>query len=160
MMPVYIGIVSDSHGNNRHWQKLTDDCPQVKAWFHCGDYCRDAEELAYYADAPVYTVKGNNDYFDTYKAPDEALITVDDIRIYMTHGHGRTLKSMAATGEAKGAQLVLFGHTHRTCEERIGDVTLVNPGSIALPRDGRYGTYALCCLENRVIKEVRFFEIL
>ena len=96
MMSVYIGIVSDSHGNNRHWQKLTDDCPQVKAWFHCGDYCRDAEELAYYTDAPVYTVKGNNDYFDTYKAPDEALITVDDIRIYMTHGHGRTLKSMAA----------------------------------------------------------------
>ena len=43
---------------------------------------------------------------------------------------------------------------------RIGDVTLVNPGSIALPRDGRYGTYALCCLENRVIKEVRFFKIL
>ena len=78
----------------------------------------------------------------------------------MTHGHGRTLKSMATTGKAKGVQLVLFGHTHRTCEERIGDVTLVNPGSIALPRDGRYGTYALCCLENRVIKEVRFFEIL
>lgn len=57
----------------------------------------------------------------------------------MTHGHyyfmfpqGRRHSKQEA--RARGAQIVLFGHTHRPVIDYTDDVIAVNPGSISYPR--------------------------
>ena len=59
-------------------------------------------------------------------------------KVFMTHGHyyyvsagTETLKQEA---RARGAQIVLFGHTHRPVIDYTDDVIAVNPGSISYPR--------------------------
>ena len=40
-----------------------------------------------------------------------------------------------------------------------GEMWVVNPGSIGLPRDGRKGTYAIVSIDDGVITDVAFHEI-
>ena len=63
MKSLEIGIVSDSHGRLAALETMAARNPAVAVWFHCGDYCEDAEALALCTAAPVYTVLGNNDYY-------------------------------------------------------------------------------------------------
>ena len=57
------------------------------------------------------------------------------------------------------SDLVAFGHTHRRFIKTEGDLWVVNPGSIGLPRDNRQGTYAIVSIEDGAIKDVAFREI-
>ena len=59
MKSLEIGIVSDSHGRLAALETMAARNPAVDVWFHCGDYCEDAEALALCTAAPVYTVLGN-----------------------------------------------------------------------------------------------------
>ncbi len=70
----------------------------------------------------------------------------------MMHGHEHGVKSgierAAAYAAQRGADVLLFGHTHEPMEKyfpvgtRLGEVTLekplyvFNPGSLGLPREG------------------------
>ena len=60
----------------------------------------------------------------------------------MTHGHLYRVKydtaGLANAGLYRGADIVLFGHTHVPFWDSINGMTLLNPGSI-----GYGGTYAL-----------------
>jgi putative phosphoesterase len=58
---------------------------------------------------------------------------------------------------ARCAQLpydfVVLGHTHVAMVQRLGDVTVINPGSCSQPRDGdRRGSYAILDLAQRVAR--------
>ena len=41
---------------------------------------------------------------------------------------------------------VLHGHTHVLRAEKVGDITILNPGSVSIPKEGNPPTYAI--LEN------------
>ena len=162
MKSLKIGIVSDSHGRLAALETMAARNPAVDVWFHCGDYCEDAEALALCTTAPVYTVLGNNDYYRGAEAPEELWADVGGICVYMTHGHQwpapRRPDKLAERALTRGAVLALFGHTHRRFEGRTGGCTVINPGSISLPRDGKRGTYGICTLRNGTIEAVRFYE--
>ena len=50
---------------------------------------------------------------------------------------------LAVSAKKKGADIVMFGHTHVPLIKKIDDVTLINPGSITIPRQsGRRPSYA------------------
>ena len=58
---------------------------------------------------------------------------------------------------ARFAQLpydfVILGHTHVPMVQRVGDVTVINPGSCSQPRDqDRRGSYAILDLEQRTVE--------
>ncbi len=162
-MTAYIGIVSDSHGHFPALERMADEAPDVAAWIHCGDYCEDGDDLALYTGVPVYAVLGNNDFMTQTNTPECRTVTVGGVTIVAVHGHqwyGRQrLEKLAALGRAHGAALVAFGHTHRRFYDTVNGMSLINPGSIALPRDGRYGTYAVCRVENGVLTDVRMYEL-
>ena len=37
----------------------------------------------------------------------------------------------------------MHGHTHVLRAEKVGDITILNPGSVSLPKEGNIPTYAI-----------------
>ncbi|CAK8054243.1 YfcE family phosphodiesterase [Eupransor demetentiae] len=159
-------IVSDIHGDRaileeirHHWDG------KVEATFYNGD-----SELA--ADDPVFdgvsTVIGNKDTDDNF-VPARST-EIDGLRIFQTHGHlydatvpgeWANLKEMDAMANEVGAQLVLFGHTHKVGTELFDHKLFINPGSISLPlgplADRLGGTYAVLSIDDQILT-VEFYN--
>mgnify|MGYP002935763589 CR=1 FL=1 len=121
---------------------------QPQVILHLGDCVRDAQRLEErYPDIPLLGVPGNCDYGGLDQP--ERLTELGGVRILMMHGHTRRVKSgpMAAIYAARecGADILLFGHTHRRELVRgVGTAaTVFNPGSL---RDG--GSYGVITIEN------------
>ena len=140
-------VVSDSHGKV---DKLIQAVEQVRPGYvlHLGDCQRDLEKLRQaFPMLPMEGVPGNCDYGSCDQP--ERLIELGGVRILMLHGHTRGVKSdvMRAVWAARecGAQVLLFGHTHRRELVRgVGTAaTVFNPGSL---RDG--GSYGVITIEN------------
>lgn len=145
-------IFSDTHGDINRCLDIIEKADSVSAIFHAGDYTGDAEDLeSIYPNIPIYYVKGNNDYFS--KAPSHMLVTIDGVKIFITHGHEQNVKyeyefmTLRKAAEKYDPDLIIFGHTHIPYTDYKGKATLLNPGSI------RYtGTYAEAEIENGKLK--------
>ena len=54
------------------------------------------------------------------------------------------LETLKSEARHRGADVVMFGHTHRPFLEVNDDLVVLNPGSLSYPRqDGRKCTYAM-----------------
>ena len=146
-------ILSDSHGDtNRCINIINKFEGQLDAIIHAGDCVRDAEDLTYiFPDIPMHYVRGNNDIFTT--APGDLLVESSGVRIFITHGHDYRVKyelkytTLAEKAKKVGADLCVFGHTHMPYTDFVGNMIILNPGSI---RFG--GTYAVAEIENGKVK--------
>lgn len=154
-------IFSDSHGKNDGMQRALSLQPHAPgAVCFLGDGLRGAEELDI-GRAMLYSVRGNCDWSES-ETPTERLVSIEGHSILLTHGHLFGVKggygALLSHGVARGADILLFGHTHRPYEEcipigtRIGEtvlsrpVHLFNPGSIGYDEDGNgrsFGTLLL-----------------
>ena len=136
-------VLSDSHSYFDEALKIFEkEKPDIV--IGAGDGIKDIEELSYiYPKAEYYMVKGNCDYFDR-SHNEENLFEIDNIKIFLTHGHlygvKRSLSSIKEIGKKSNASLIVFGHTHKPYIEKDGDMTLFNPGAT---EDGRYGIIIL-----------------
>lgn len=134
-------VVSDSHGDRRSLRAVLDRHADAAAVFHLGDGAADMERLSQeYPSMTVYQAAGNCD--STLRLiPEEQEVILGGQRIFAVHGHHYGVKSsplrflLAARG--RGAQLVLFGHTHQPLLHGEEGLYLLNPGSV------RQGQYAL-----------------
>ena len=144
-------IVSDTHGRLENFETVLDRVKPVDMLIHCGDVERDEEYIRMIAGCPVYMVSGNNDWGMALDR--EILMNIGKYRVMITHGHTYSvyydLSMLAVAAKSKGADIVMFGHTHVPVIERIDGVTLINPGSLTQPRQqGRIPTYAFMELDN------------
>ena len=93
------------------------------------------------------TVPGNCDW-GSFDQP-ERLLEYEGVRVLMMHGHNRNVKSspLAAQYAARewGADVLLFGHTHRPLVDYDGTLYTMNPGAIG---DFRRPTYGVVTIEN------------
>lgn len=134
-------VFSDSHGNVANMADVVrrEEPDQI---LHLGDVVRDARALAeQFPDIPLTFVCGNCD--GRVDVPDQLLLTVEEKTIMLTHGHIYGVKSgisaaVAAAREAE-ADVLLFGHTHRVFCDLIGEMWVMNPGSIGSPLSSTYG---------------------
>lgn len=160
---ILVGLVSDSHGRFEALERMLEYAPDVAAWIHCGDYYRDGDDLAVATGVPVYAVMGNNDYYSDENGPECRCVTIGGVRIVAIHGHqwygSERLTKLAALGKTNDASLVVFGHTHRRLVQTVAGITVVNPGSIALPRDGRHGTYGVARISAGALVDVQLYEL-
>lgn len=104
---------------------------------HLGDHLADAEDLEYvFPEVEFYHVPGNCDFFTTTQP--SLTIELDGVRIFMTHGHLFGVKSqtdrLAAEARRVGAQIALFGHTHRPLLTEEDGLWLMNPGACGAGR--------------------------
>lgn len=157
-------VVSDSHGNLTHAAEAIKMFPQITAILHLGDHVRDAARLASkFPAVKVLAVAGNCDFeADTDLYPLERILEFDGKRIFMTHGHKYSVKSglgkLLVKSEKNNLDLILFGHTHIPADVFRNDRHLLNPGSIALPKDGGRPTFALVEIGRGLI-ECRIIEL-
>ncbi|MGN0613262.1 MAG: metallophosphoesterase family protein [Porcipelethomonas sp.] len=132
-------VVSDSHGSLYSLEKVFSEY-YADIYIHLGDGERELDEICrLYPDKQVYHVRGNCDFASL--SDEELLFSPDDKNvIYAVHGHLHGVKSslepLKNTARKKSANILLYGHTHvRYCKYDDG-LYIMNPGSIALPRDG------------------------
>lgn len=131
-----IFVFSDSHGQ---LDKLTELVPTLGADYliHCGDFAHDL------TGSNVYHVRGNCDPWS--KAPSEILLTIENKKILIVHGHRQHVKSgllsLAYYAKQKQVDVVLFGHTHKPVAVEDDDLLLLNPGSISLPPPSQPASY-------------------
>ena len=151
-----IVVFSDSHG---YLENMIDVIArmetQVNAIFHLGDCVKDAEELGKkFPDIPIYVVRGNNDF--GVHTPSFKIVRVGKVCFLLTHGHKERVHTgldyMGYWAEENGANMALFGHTHRGFNEYFGRIRLFNPGSISLPRDSGTPTFGILTVEDGVVE--------
>ena len=69
---------------------------------------------------------------------DYALLLLDDLRVYATHGHH--CNEQTPPPFARGSML-LYGHTHVPVCTQHEDFVAMNPGSVSLPKQGSEHSY-------------------
>lgn len=122
-----IGIISDTHGrlHNRVMERLKD----VEYILHAGDFddqsvMRELDKLA-----PVYGVRGNNDWgLWAHQLPRQLRFDLGGVSFCMSH------RREDVPWNLSGVDVVICGHTHRYSEEKIMGRLWLNPGSCSYPR--------------------------
>lgn len=129
-----IGVVADTHSKGAYPAWLLEGLRDVELILHAGDLTAPAALSPFEALAPVVAVMGNGDG-DT--VPSARLLRLGEIRLHLFHGHigpGRTARERAR--RISGADVVVYGHSHRAEVTWEGGVLYLNPGSPTRPRGG------------------------
>ena len=132
-------IVSDIHGQTTPLRWLLEEVWKqvgpIDAYICLGDGVRDfdnAESFIRQRDehATMYAVRGNCDF--TAAHPDRLVIHLGGLKIYLTHGHIHRVKGgldyLRSAAREAGADIALYGHTHRANVEYTTP-WLLNPGA-------------------------------
>lgn len=114
-------ILSDTHGLLR--PAVLELLQTADAILHAGDINAQAVVDKLAACAPLYVVRGNNDKDWAEAIPHDLTVTLEGVRFYMVHNK----KDVPV--DLTGADVVVFGHSHKYSEAQRGDVLWLNPGS-------------------------------
>jgi len=140
-------VVSDSHGDSGAIL-LAASLMMPELILHLGDHDDDLTATMC-PEVPVRAVRGNCD--PRSDKPDEEILNLGDKRIFMTHGHLYGVKTgteaIISAAKAKGADALLFGHTHMPLYETADGIVLINPGSIGRGQK----TYAILEIKNGAV---------
>ena len=139
-------IVSDTHRHDRNLEIVIQKVGAIDCLIHLGDVEGSENRIRDMVDCPVHMVSGNNDFF--CDLPREEEFDLGRYHVLITHGHyyyvsldTQEIKRQAIT---RGADIVMYGHTHRPHLEVSDGVTVLNPGSISYPRqEGHRPSYII-----------------
>lgn len=150
-------IVSDTHRRDANLVEVLKKERPIDCLIHLGDVEGSEDYIREIAECPTHIVCGNNDFF--CDLPREEEFTLGRYKVLITHGHyyyvSLDTQEIKRQAEARGVDIVMFGHTHRPLLEKSGKVLLVNPGSIGYPRqEGRKPSYIV--MEIKANGEAQF----
>ena len=97
----------------------------------------------------IYNVRGNCDaevdqmVLEFPVLADYGWMDIDGKTFSMSHGHIYNEQNLPPL---KPGDIFMHGHTHVLRAEKVGDITILNPGSVSIPKEGNPPTYAI--LEN------------
>ncbi len=149
-----IAVVADSHNLFSRLPLAAEKLGEVDMLFHLGDYAIDAERVSEaLGGVPFFAVKGNNDVGSAY--PERRIELVEDAWIMLVHGDRfYNLYQLIHTARENRCGAVLFGHTHMPLLQADGELLIVNPGSLSLPRRGHKPSCALLEVEGKDINVI------
>lgn len=133
-------IVADVHGRLGALLDVLDSQPTAQHVFCLGDGVEQYEEAAtLYPDRIFHIVAGNCDFGASHPRLGE--IVLGGKRIVYTHGHIEQVKygieHAVSVARSRGADLLLFGHTHEPTRHYEDGLHIFNPGSLGY--HGEYG---------------------
>ena len=156
-------VISDTHGRDENFERVLEKDGKPDMLIHLGDIEGSERYIESAAGCRCEMIAGNNDYFSDL--PMEKEIYVGNHKIFMTHGHYYNVSVETQTivneGIGRGADIVMFGHIHRSVYEDENGILLLNPGSLSLPRQiGHEPTYALLTIDDDddVKCEIRYLK--
>ena len=148
-------VASDTH-YSIHNLLLACEKEKPDKIFHLGDVMGKDLEIEAITEVPMTVVRGNCD--SDISLPSEVIEEVGNHKALLTHGHyygvGTELEELdriILAAKEKGADVVLFGHTHvPTLTLGYRGMTIMNPGSLTSPRQKsqKYTYGILEILEN------------
>ena len=159
-----IGFISDSHGDPTAWEKAVDVLGDVDLISHAGDVLyhgifnpitetydpRRLAELLNESDIPRLHARGNCDSevdqlaLHSHILSDFAFLSVEGVRILITHGHKYPREELARMAARAKADILHIGHFHVPEISVLQGVTVFNAGSCALPKqEGQFPTVGL-----------------
>ena len=138
-----IAIFSDTHDNWPNIEKAIHylNKHKIRTIIHCGDVCAPLtlEAMAKIFMGKIHFVKGNVDgdvegfkkhvaHFKNLKYYGQTgKLEIDKLKIVFCH-EPFVAKKMA---QSQKYDFVFYGHTHKPWQEKIGQTTLINPGTVA-----------------------------
>lgn len=152
-------IVSDTHGRHSRLDRALEEAGEIDMFIHLGDVEGGEDYINAAISCEKHMVRGNNDFFSDL--PREEEFCIGKYRVFITHGHSYYVsldpEHIREEGEARNADIVMFGHTHKPYFDQRDGLVLLNPGSLSFPRqEGRKGSYMI--METDGQGEVKFEE--
>lgn len=143
-----IGIISDTHGILR--PEVFTHFAGVEHILHAGDIGPASLITELEAIAPVTAVWGNTDGFDVRNAvPEIGEVELAGRQVVVIHGHqlgSPTPDALQLTHP--GADIIVYGHTHRPMRREIDGCLVLNPGGAGAPRFGLRPSLMLLHIED------------
>ena len=149
MDAVNVAVMSDTHGMlRREVMAEIQDCTHI---IHAGDIVQesDLDELRLYG--LIYAVRGNNDLWQ-HGLRDLAHVLwfqIAGVPFVMAHDRYDIPRNL------DGVKAVIYGHSHRYCEEWTDGRLWLNPGSCGRSRFGSDVTMAKLKLRDGKILSVK-----
>ncbi len=139
---MYVLLISDTHfpdrvtGISQLLRRMKEYEPELI--LHAGDLT-DAEVMEELERiAPAVAVQGNMDEANGLELPVRKLFEIKGRKILLHHGRGvhprGDLNTLVYMAEEAGADVIVTGHTHTPVFEKVGKITVINPGSPTVPR--------------------------
>ncbi|PGF18248.1 YfcE family phosphodiesterase [Natrinema sp. CBA1119] len=138
-----IAILSDTHSRRGHeleGEALTA-AREADTVIHAGDFTSETalEDFQNECDR-LFAVHGNADEPAVCdRLPTARVVEAGGVRFAVTHRRDGGETGLAMFGRSRGADVVVFGHSHRPTVIETDDITLLNPGSHADPRGNQPG---------------------
>jgi putative phosphoesterase len=137
-MATLVAVISDTHGILR--PQVTEYLKKCDVIIHAGDF-DDQETLDSIAEyAPLYAVRGNNDW--DLSLPAVLRFKVEELNFVMVHNR-------IAMPALQGADVAVFGHSHRYYCGTDDGVLWLNPGSCGRRRFGLELSFAMMHIDGK-----------
>ena len=149
-------VFSDSHGSCRIMADIIKkENPDIV--IHLGDTVRDIKAVEpLFEGVRFYYVPGNNDYgyLNNYIETE-----IGEKKFFICHGHQFRVKSglhaIMEYAKQKGADILLFGHTHTPLNDYYKGMLVLNPGSIKKSGFGISSYGVIILTEGEVFSETK-----
>lgn len=144
-------IVSDTHSSNGNLYEVIEKENPIDMIIHLGDGEGVEEEIPMITNVPMHIIRGNNDFFS--RLPRDKEFFLGDHHVFISHGHAYmvsvTDEHIIDEAKGRGADIVMYGHTHKPSVKKKKGITILNPGSLSYPRqEGRRPSYIVMNIEN------------
>jgi len=126
-------VCSDSHGNDQALEDIYKKHPNCDLYLHAGD-----SESDEWSIKPFIAVKGNCDYYRG-DFPLRRIIDTPYGALLIQH-HPEMPRDIIHEYKVK---VFIHGHTHIRKDIEVGNIKIINPGSISYSRDGNDLSYAI-----------------
>jgi len=142
-----LGVLSDTHlraGDDAGVlaRLVEEGClADVDVILHAGDHVELGVVEMAVAPKKLISVRGNMDYGEALDLPVKRILEFEGVRIGLIHGWGAPhdlAERVAREFEGEDVDVIVFGHSHRPFEGKVGGRLLFNPGS---PTDKYFAPY-------------------
>lgn len=146
-----IGVVGDIHGNLGGLERAVRAMGPIDRLLFTGDGYREIARSKCCSEVLVKGVVGNCDFYSEY--PVEEFFQLESYQVMLTHGHRYGVKhgltTIGLAGREKGADLVVFGHTHLPLNTEWEGIRLFNPGTLCPERAYQGVTYGIITIDQK-----------
>ena len=144
-------IISDTHRSLNTLLEALEREEPIDMLIHLGDVERQMADIRQMVDCPIHMIAGNNDFLSGLV--NEEVFHIGRYKVFITHGHGYmvniTEEYLQEAARERGADIVMYGHTHRPSLLIEEDLITLNPGSLTYPRQsGRHPSYIVMELDK------------
>jgi putative phosphoesterase len=145
-----IGVISDTHGflDPKIFQLFSG----VGHILHAGDIGYSSIILELGEIAPVTAVRGNTDMDLPFKETETVELSGRKFLVHHIINPYEPAERVSGRIRREKPNVVVFGHTHRSSCETVGDILFLNPGYSGKPK---YGTGRSVAILHCDEKEVR-----